>query len=187
MKTTAIYILTLLLLFACNSVDRPVTDDPKYASGIDSVTKELIEPKVTVFEDYQFISGYSDTAATLGMYFKNRQINSWTSVDGFFDTIMKVNLNNDNLPDFIFENAFEDGSTLYALISGTNTAFEEKKVSDNYHGVYCIESWDTLKHLQPLIIKDINNNGKNEILVNLVKLNNKFFAISCTDTFYIDK
>jgi hypothetical protein len=162
-------------------------NDPKYASGIEYETKEPIIPKVTEIDNYTFVSGYSETAATLGMYYKNKLINFWTSTDGYFDTIIKVNLNNDKISDFLFENAFEDGSTLFALISQTKTDFTEKKVSDNYNETYCIEGGDTLNNLQPLTIKDLNNNGKNEIILNLIKLKDELISISCTDTFYIDR
>ncbi len=184
---TIIYILVLLSLIACNSIDSKVMNDPKYTGGFEYETQMPIKPKITKFGNYTFVSGYSDTAATLGMYYNNEQLNIWTSLDGYFDTIMEVNLNNDNLLDFIFESAYEDGSTLYALISKSEKQFEVKKVSDNYHGVYCGESGDTLSNLQPLIVKDIDGDGNNEILINLVKFNEELVSISCTDTFYINK
>lgn len=121
------------------------------------------------------------------MYYKNNEVRVWTSADGFYNNIWKVDLNTDNIPDFIFENAFEDGSILYAIISKSDRDFQEKLITDDYGGYYCIESSDTTQGLHPLVIKDINNNGNNEVIVNLAKLNNKLFSISCTDTFYIDR
>ncbi len=121
------------------------------------------------------------------MYYKNKEVRVWTSADGFYNNIWKVDLNTDNIPDFIFENAFEDGSTLYALISMSDKDFQEKLITDDYGGYYCVESSDTTQNLHPLVIKDINNNGNNEVIANLAKLNNKLFSISCTDTFYIDR
>ena len=44
-----------------------------------------------------------------------------------------------------------------------------------------------MQHLQPPLIKDINNDGKDEIIVRLAKYDNKLFANSCTDTIYADK
>ena len=146
---------------ACNSFERDVINDPKYASGIDGESNNSIKPIVKKFGHYTFVSDYSDTASTLGLYYKDKELNIWTSSDGYFDTVMHVNLNNDDIADYIFENAFEDGSTLYALISKSKTEFKEKLITDNYHGIYCLEGADTLIGLQPIVIKDINNNGNN--------------------------
>jgi hypothetical protein len=179
-------LLILLLLFSCKSIET-TTNNSRYSSGIEYGKNEPIKAKELIFGNYKFISGYSNTAASLGMYFKGKQINFWSSIEGAFDTIMKVNLNNDQIADFLIENIFEDGSTLYALVSKDVTEFEKKKITDNYYGTYCIEGSDTLYNLLPFLIKDIDNNMTNEVIVNLAKINNQIIAISCTDTFYIDR
>ncbi len=167
-----LYIFSLLLLFSFSTTTTPQSSDTP--------------PKEKVFGNYRFVSTDSDSGATLSMYYNKRQLLYWTTPDGLFDTIVQTELNNDNIPDFLFENAVEDGSTLYALISVSKRKFEEKKVSDNFRGIRCSENNEVLTHLQPLTIKDVNNNGNNEIIVNLIKSGENLSSISCTDTFYID-
>lgn len=179
-------LLTFFILTSCTTFETKILDDPKYASGKEYGTNKKIEPRIFKFDNYTFVTGYSDSAATLGLYHKDRIILFETSVDGYFDTIVKANFNNDNIPDFIIENAFEDGSSLYALTSIAQDIYKVKNISDNYWGVYCIEQGDTLQNLQPLILADLDKNGSDEVLINMVKIDNKLIGIRCSDTVFVD-
>ncbi len=181
------HILVILFFSACNSFDTRVLDAPKYSSGIEYISKQKIKPKTFQFDNYTFVSGNSGQASTLGLYFKDKELFYTTSADGFFDTVMTANLNSDGIPDFLFVDMFEDGKVLYSLISKTKTTYDKRKVTDDYGGSFCFAGADTMKYLQPTILKDINNDGKAEILINHIKMGDKIFRVSCSDTFFVDR
>jgi len=141
------------------------------------------------FDNYTCISGATDSCcAYLALFLDRKEVfyKKLDSSEGLFDTVMTANLNNDGVPDFIIICNWEDGSDLSALISKSKTSFTEKQFGD-ISEIYCTATGDTIQHLQPLLIKDINNDGKDEIIVNLAKYNDLLIANSCTDTIYADR
>ncbi len=122
--------------------------------------------------------------ASLGLYYENKEILYETAPDGLYDTVMIANLNNDGIPDFLIEYAFEDGATLLGLLSKTKTLFIERQLRDEISDYYCGDIGDTSNYIIPLIISDVNHDGKDEVIINSVKMNGKSFGISCTDTIY---
>lgn len=182
----SIFLLSIILI-SCNSFDTAVINDPKYSGGVEYGTGKPISPNVFKFDEYTFVSGFSDKGGTVGAYYGDKEIFFRQSQDGFYDTVMLVNLNNDNIPDFLIENMYEDGSVIYALISQSRKHFIEELVTDNYGEVYCLEGGDTLQYLQPLLIQDINEDNQPEILINHAKMKDKLFSISCSDTFWVNR
>lgn len=181
--------VVLVTLISCGSFDSKVLEDSKYSSGREYETCKKVSPKLFRFDNYTFVAGYSNDSgnSTLGLYFKDKEILFQKSSDGFYDTVITANLNNDGVPDFLVIYCYEDGCELSALISKSKTAFANKRLRDDISEIYCSATRDTMQHLQPLLIKDINNDGKDEIIVNLAKFNNQLIANSCTDTVYADK
>lgn len=161
---------------------------PEYASGREYESKKPITPKVFHFDQYTFVMGFDSLQnSSLGLYSGNQKILSLKHSDGEYDTVMVANLNNDDIPDFLISYQFEDGATLFGLLSKSKTKFKEIKLLDEWQETYCIESGDTLQYIQPLQIRDVNNDGKDDIISNLVKINNRVFAIRCTDTIFADR
>ena len=180
--------MTFMLASTCNSsFDEKVLNDPKFTSGREYETNKLIQPKVFHFENYTLVEGNCSTSSTLGLFYENKEIYLSKHSDGMFDTLMQANLNNDGIPDFLVEYAFEDGATLLALLSKSKTIFIEKELSNEISSYYCGDIGDTSNYIIPLTISDINHDGKDEVIINLVKMNDTVFGIACTDTIYADK
>jgi hypothetical protein len=193
-RRTATYFLfgigvsVLVILNSCGTFDSKVLNDPKYASGREYETHKIIQPKELHFGNYTFVEGNDTASSTLGLFYRSKEIFfSKHSEEGSFDTIMQANLNNDGVPDFLVEYVFEDGATLLGLLSKTQTSYVEKQLSAEISDYYCGEIGDTSGYIQPIIISDINNDGKEEVIINAVKMNGKIFGIACTDTIYADK
>jgi len=192
-RTTATFLfgllaMTVILGNSCNSsFDEKVLNDPKFASGREYETHKIIQPTVLHFDNYTFVEGNDTSSSTLGLFYGNKEIFLSKHSDGMFDTIMKANLNNDGVPDFLVEYAFEDGATLLGLLSKTKTSFVEKQLSGEISDYYCGDIGDTSNYIIPLIISDINHDGKDEVIINAVKMNGKLFGIACTDTIYADR
>jgi hypothetical protein len=169
-------------------LDLKVLEDPRFASGHDFVTHKPIRPKLFQFDSYTFISGFSNDSgnASLGLFYEGTEIFYETSSDGFYDTVIVANLNSDGIPDFLVSFAYEDGASLTGLLSSSKTTFSSKKLFDEWSEIYCIESSDTLMNILPLQIADINMDGKDDLIVNLVKINETVLSISCTDTVIAD-
>ncbi len=181
--------LIIPFFISCNSFNESVLNDTKYSSGIDFVTHKKIAPKVFYFDEYTFVSGINDSSqSTIGLYFKNKEINFLTHSDGMYDTLIKANFNNDGVPDFLIIYTFEGGQQeIIALMSKSKSQFAEISLGETLSGDYDEIGGDTLEYKIPWTIKDINNDGKDEIVMNLVKMNNKEFTIPSTDTIYPDK
>lgn len=180
--------LTLILLFlsSCNSFDKNIIDNPKYSSGKEYGTNKKISPKVLSYDDYTFVLGYSDKGSSMGCYYKNKELLYHTGGDGFYDTIYKANFNNDDITDFLVVYSMEDYSVLSALISISKDSYIEKEIGDPFGNTYCLVGEDTLKTIQYITIKDINNDKKDEVLINMATINNKLIGIYCSDTIYVD-
>jgi hypothetical protein len=180
--------MTIMFGNSCSSnFDAKILNDPKFASGWEYETQKIIPPTVLHFGNYTFVEGNNTSSSTLGLFYGNKEIFLSKHSDGMFDTIMKANLNNDGVPDFLVEYVFEDGATLLGLLSKTPTAFEEKQLSEEISDYYCGDLGDTSNYIIPLIISDINHDGKDEVIINSVKMNDRVFGIACTDTIYPDK
>ena len=179
--------LTVLLSNSCNSFDEKVLNDPRFASGREYETNKVIQPKTIHFDNYTFVEGNDTVSSTLGLFYGNKEVFLSRHSDGMFDTIMRANLNNDGVPDFLVEYVFEDGATLLGILSRTQTSFIEKQLSQEISDYYCGDIGDTSNYIIPLIISDINHDGKDEVIINSVRMNNKVFGIACTDTIYADE
>jgi len=182
-------ILLYLLLptfIACNRFDEKVVQDIRFSGGREYETGKPIKPQIITVDKYTFIFGYSAKSgrASCGLYLGNKEIFYNEGSDGFFDKVMTANLNNDGIQDFLISFVYEDGAELYGLTSKSETKFSQRLLIEECYNTYCAESDDTLRHLLPLQIKDINNDHKDDIIANLVSINGKVFAISCTDTAY---
>jgi hypothetical protein len=181
-------VTTFILSNSCNtSFDDKVLNDSKFASGRQYETHKSIVPKVFHFDNYAFVEGNDTTSSTLGLFYGNKEILLSKHSDGVFDTIMQANLNSDGVPDFLVEYAFEDGATLLAFLSKSKTTFIEKELSSEISDYYCGDIGDTSNYIVPLTISDIDHDGKDEVIINSVKMNSKVFAIACTDTIYAGK
>lgn len=181
------FILIFSALTACTSFDTRVLDDPKYLSGKEYGTNKKIQPKVLQFGDYIFVCGYSNKGPSLGAYYKNKELHYETGGDGYwYDTIYKANFNNDNISDFIISYQMEDYWILTALVSKTKDEFQIKELGDPFDDTYCLVGYDTLKNIQFITTADINNDNKDEVLINMVTINNRRFGIACSDTLYVD-
>jgi hypothetical protein len=169
-------------------LDLKVLEDPRFASGHDFVTRKPIRPKIFKFDNYTFVSGFPNdsVSASLGLFYNETEIFYETSYDGFYDTVMIANLNMDGTPDFLVSFAYEDGASLFGLLSSSKTTFSIKNLFDEWSDVYCLEGGDTLMKIIPLQIVDLNNDGKDDLIVNLVKINETVLSISCTDTVIAD-
>ena len=163
-------------------------NDSRFNGGHDYVTGKLIAPKIYRFSNYSFVTGYPNDSgnSTLGMYYENKEIYFEKTQDGTYDTVMKANFNNDGIPDFIVIYSYEDGADIYGIFSITNSTFSEKYLGSDVESS-CVTEGDTMRHLQPLQIRDINNDGKDEIIVNLLKYDNTLLGFQCTDTIYPEK
>jgi hypothetical protein len=152
--------------------DPKVLSDQRFSSGRYYETKKSIPPKTFQFENYTIVTGYpSDNGvASLGLFYGNKQLFYTTAPDGFYDTVMVANLNNDGIMDFLVGIAYEDGGSLLGLTSVTKERYKERSLIDERYDAYCIESSDTTKHILPLQIKDINYDGKDDIIANLCAL-----------------
>jgi hypothetical protein len=161
-------------------------NDPRFASGHEYETRKTIIPKTYHFGDYLFVTGFPNDSgiSSLGLLYKGTEICYETTRDGFYDTIILANLNNDRIPDFLISVGYEDGATLNGLISHSTIKFSYIKLLDEWQERYCPESGDTLQHILPLQIKDIDGDGSDDIIVNLVQILERRFAISCTDTVF---
>lgn len=176
--------LMILVLIACNpQIKQDKANDTHFAGGKEYGTGKLIKPKVFEFGEYSFICGYSDTAASLAGYYKDKEFIFKTNVDGYFDSVAKVDIGNDTFPDFLVFINYEDGTDLVALTSMTNGQFGEVQVGE-CSDTYCILNGDTMKSLQPPILLDIDGDGKKEIILRTAKINNRLISTSCSDTFY---
>lgn len=148
----------------------------------------MLKPKIFHFDNYTFVIGNDSLKKpTINLYYKDSKILIPQHSDGFYDTIIQVNLNGDGIPDFLVSYGFEDGAMLYGLVSKTHNSFIEKTILKEWSSTYCPVGGDTILHIQPLQIKDIDKDGKDDIICNLVKINNKTFAIPCTDTVFANK
>lgn len=120
----------LMLLASCTISYTNKTDrDLRIASGKDYETGKPISPKDFVFDDYKFTLGYSDSAANVIMYYKQKEVLVKTSIDGYFDSVAATDINSDNIPDFYLYNNFEDGTDLYALISVSKNSFRDSLIA----------------------------------------------------------
>ena len=164
--------------------DPNVLNDKRFSGGHDYETKEAIKPRMFQFDNYTLVTGVSNDNGTsgLGLYYGNKEIFYTTTQDGVFDTVMTANLNNDGVTDYLVSIGYEDGASLFGLTSIAKEKFNERLLLKEWNDAYCIESSDTTKYILPLQIKDINNDGKDDVISNLVIINGKRFPISCTDT-----
>lgn len=177
----------LLFLDACLFFKYKDLNDPRFSSGKEYGTNKKIEPKEYQFGDYSFITGHPNFGgnASLGMYFRDKEILYQTTSDNEYDSILITKLNNDSIPDFLVINAYEDGSTLSAIISKSIASFTFKDFHVQLSDYYCGNlRGDTSKFIVPITIKDINHDGDDDVIVNLVKMNGQVFGIACTDTIY---
>jgi hypothetical protein len=160
--------------------------DPRFIGGQEFETRKLIPPKIFHFNNYLFVTGNTNNGgnSSLGLFFNNTEIHYETSQDGFYDTIFTANINNDGIPDFLVSYAYEDGATLHGLLSHSATDFSSVKLFDEWYETNCIESGDTIQNLLPLQIRDIDGDIRDDIIVNLVQIGGRRFAISCTDTVF---
>ncbi|WP_276133691.1 hypothetical protein [Polluticoccus soli] len=124
MKTTVLF-ACLLAATACKttSIEKKIYNDPRFTSGKEYGAHQFLEPKIFRFGDYSFAAGFSDSAANLAMYYGETEILSKTSLDGYFDSVAEVTLNDDGISDFLIYNKFEDGTDIYSLESTSKTAF----------------------------------------------------------------
>jgi hypothetical protein len=172
-------------MVACRpAFDPAVLDDPRYSRGRDYETGREIIPRVFSFGEYTFIAGYSDTGATLGCYHLDKEMLFWEREDGFFDTIYKANFNNDGIPDFLIRYAFEDHSELSALVSRTRLSFVEKDLGGGPFN--CFAGPDTIEKMEAAVILDVNQDGKDEVLINTVRINGRRLPLNCSDTVFVD-
>jgi len=176
----------LVALTSCNSFDTKVLNDQKSLAGQPFETNKIIQSSAPHFGDYTFVKQNSASSSTLKLFYRDKEIFLSKHSDGMFDTIIKANLNNDRIPDFLVVYSFEDGAMLFGLLSKTQTSFEEKQLSEEISSYYCGEIGDTSNYIQELTIADIDRDGKDEIIVNAVKMNGKLFGIACTDTIHAD-
>ncbi len=168
--------------------DTKVLKDLRFAGGHEYATHKQIKPKTFHFDNYTFVLGYDSTqTSSLGLYYESKEILSPKHSDGEYDTVMVANLNSDGIPDFLVSYQFEDGATLLGFLSQSTTIFKEVKLLDEWHETYCGVGGDTLQYILPLQIRDINHDGKDDIIANLVRIDNKNFAIPCTDTVFADR
>lgn len=164
--------------------DQNKLNNSRFASGINQETKKKIRAKIFQYSNYTIVTGFPNDSgsSSLGLYYGNKEIFYEISNDSYYDTVFNANLNNDLIPDFIISYAYEDGHTLRSLVSSSNLSFKKNILFGNLNDAYCINGIDTLKNILPPQIRDINKDNKDDIIVNLVEIDNKTFAISCTDT-----
>lgn len=182
------YIFYLIFLFSCSS-DKS-TDNENNLKGdttnLSNCSETPLEgPNEISFNNYHFIKSDSNGSSTLELYYFDRLIFKKTQQDGIYGRIHTAKLNKDNITDYLIEYLYEDGAELYALTSISNQDFKYKLIKDEIAETYCIAGLDTLNGLQPLIIKDINNDSIDEIIVNVILIDNNPIANSCTDTVYV--
>lgn len=184
MRTVLLSVSILALLFSCNSFDSKILGDVRYTGGQVYGTNERIKPRSFRFNDYTFVTGSTTDSgkSSLGLYNGDKEIYYETSNDGVYDTIIKVNLNSDGILDFLISYQYEDGATLFGMVSQSANRFSMKQLIEDWSDTRCIIGVDTLKHILPLQIKDLNNDGKDDLIINLVIINNHAFSIPCTDT-----
>lgn len=160
-----------------------VLETSKYSGGIKLDSNEILKPRIFKNGKYTIVTGFDSTQnSTLGLYFEDIEILSPQNSDGIFDTIINININNDDIPDFLVSYEYEDGASLLGLISTSRISFKEIVLFNEWTGNYCLEDADRLINIIPLTIKDIDNDGKVDIIVNLAKKNGELISISCTDT-----
>jgi hypothetical protein len=178
----------LLFLCSCTSFKEKILNDKRFSSGKVFGTNEKIPLRFFEFGKYFFVAG-NDTngKSSLGLFFNSNEIYFEQRVDGDYDTVLVARLNKDSIPDFLVFYAFEDGVTLSALLSKSNRSFRAVTLRKDISDYYCAEQNDTAAHLLPPIVKDINSDGKDEILLFLCKMNGKIIATSCTDTVIINE
>lgn len=171
----------LFIFYWCNSLDRQLLNDSRFSSGREYETQEKIKPKLFHSGSYTLIIGFDETnRATLGLYLGQRELLYQTNEDGSFDTVVVANLNGDDIDEFVIRCSYEDGPSLLALTSASQTAFKLNLLRLELKD--CEVGSDTSQHILPLQIADINKDGRDDILINSIKFENKATAISCTDT-----
>lgn len=169
-------------------LDLKVSTDPRFVSGYDFETRKPIRPGLFQFNDYTFVCGYSSDSvrSSLGLFYRGTEIFYESSADGFYDTVMQANLNGDEVPDFLVSFTYDDGASLFGLLSSSTTTYSIKHLFTDWSEVYCLEGADTLMNILPLQLVDLNADGKDDLIVNLVKMNETVVAISCTDTVFAE-
>lgn len=175
-------ILILIALSACNSFDSRLLEDPRFASGRDFETNDKILPKIIHSDPYTLVTGFSKDKSSLGLFYGEKEIFYQTASDGSFDIVLTANLNNDGITDFLITFVYEDGPTLVALTSQSVGVFSYKTIVDQFDDTNCNVAMDTFRNILPLLVKDVNRDHRDDILVNVVKINNSIMAIPCTDT-----
>lgn len=129
-KATLTGIALILILFSCNRSSKINPNDPRFNSGQKFETGEPIKPKTFHFGDHSFVLGYSEHAATLGMFKGHKEILFLTSPDGSFDSVAVTELNGDGADDYLVYELFEDGLTIHSLTSVSRDSFRYEIVSE---------------------------------------------------------
>jgi hypothetical protein len=181
-----IFFVLPFLLLAC---DRSRTLSEKDQDLQDSTTlksQDSSRSKVFTFSNYKFqvAKASAEKNASLGLFFNGEEVYYEESADGYYDTIMPATFNNDSVPDFIVSFTFDSGATLYAMVSQSLTKFKMHNLVGHWNDLYCDNEEDTLVHLVPIKIIDLNKDGTDEVILNSIKMNGEIFSIECTDTVY---
>jgi hypothetical protein len=144
-----------------------------FIAGIKCKSQDFI--KVYNFGDYRVETGFCKSNTSLKIYKQNKIVYSDCSGDGVgYFLVNTMYLNNDNVPDFIFGYKMEDYSLVGLLLSKNTSPFygsiDIKEIFDPLtYGNIKISKNETIK---PLILRDIDNDGRKDILINIIENNN---------------
>jgi len=150
------YLCSLVIMFALICCD---------------VKKVESQIKKYYFNDYTVITGFCEQQSKIDILNKNNDtLYSYCFGDGFYSLVDTININNDNVSDVVYSYYFDTYYIVGFLLSDTvSPFFRRAEVEYEY---YSPEFSDYMykqneSHLE-LIVKDINNDHKDDVLVNLI-------------------
>lgn len=179
---TLLHIMLAALIGSCTSIESELMQDPRYAGGLDLLTRHHIQPRFYKFGRHLFVTGAdSSNQATLGYFFNGREVLTQNLAEGVFDTIFSLNLNGDQLPDFLIHCCFNEDCALNALVSGPD---------GQLRSVTNVEDLGSGQDLRPLMIaeksglqvRDLNGDGLDDIVLHISRQEENSSSGSSTHT-----
>lgn len=165
------------------------SDSMKFFACQDYATQKLIPPRIFSFNFYIVLTGCSTQGHSVGVYKKLKgkieevYFDGGTWGDGFYSRVEVSKINNDSIPDFVFEYSFEDGlKDITALISDEQGYGKMKELLTFLPQIdYRHQPWP-LKFYSTFEIYDIDHDGKDELVTEVFRIENKFVVWDSVST-----
>lgn len=141
------------------------------------------------FGDYTVQTGFCDYTSKIEIHYKDSLISKYcVGEGGGYSQVDTINLNNDNIPDFICSHSQEDGY-FYIELMVSNNRYSYKKIDVDweFNDPYIYQDQFSNTDYQKLVdfrLIDIDSDGKTDVLFNILDDGGKLRAIKGTDTVY---